>query len=148
MKVILRQDFEPLGKLGATVDVKEGYARNYLIPRGLVYPASPKHERLLEAERRLAEKRHQHQQRSSEELAAKLSQTTVIARCKAGEEGRLFGSVTSQDIADLLRTQGIELDRRKIVLDEPIRLLGTYQVRVHLHENVNAVLQVSVTREE
>ena len=148
MKVILRQDFEPLGKIGSSHEVKDGYARNFLIPRGLVYPASGKYERLLESEKKLALKRQQYQIKGAQELAEKLGQTAIILRSKAGEEGRLFGSVTSQDIAEALREQGIELDRRKIHLDEPIRLLGTYQVRVHLQAEVNALLQVSVLKEE
>jgi large subunit ribosomal protein L9 len=148
MKVILRQDFESLGKLGALLEVKDGYARNFLIPRGLVYPATPKHERMLDADRRLHEKRKQHLVSNASEVAQKLSGVTVVAYRKAGEEGRLFGSVTSSDIAESLAAQGLELDRRKIILDEPIRLLGNYQVRVHLHEDVNAVLQVSVLKEE
>lgn len=148
MKVILRQDYDPLGKSGAILEVKDGYARNFLIPRGIVYPATPKYERMLQDEDRLRQKREVYKQKSAQELAELLAKTTVIARHKAGEEGKLFGSVTSQDIAALLAEQGIELDRRKIVLDEPIRLLGTYQVRVHLHEDVNALLQVSVVKEE
>lgn len=148
MKIILRQDYEPLGKSGAVLAVKEGYARNFLIPRGLAYPAAPKYERMLKVEEELRLKKEAHKHRGAQELADLLAKTTVIAKNKAGEEGRLFGSVTSQDIADLLAQQGIELDRRKIVLDEPIRLLGTYQVRVHLHEDVNALLQVSVVKEE
>lgn len=148
MKVILRQNYEPLGKLGATLEVKDGYARNFLIPRGLVYPASAKYEKMLEAERKLYEKRQAHVSKSAQELADRLAGVTVVAFRKAGEEGRLFGSVTSADIADLLAQQGLELDRRKIILDEPIRLLGNYQVRVHLHEDINATLQVSVQKEE
>jgi len=148
MKIILRQDFEPLGKIGSSHEVKDGYARNFLIPRGLVYPASGKYEKLLEAEKKLALKRQQHQIKGAQELAEKLGQTAIILHSKAGEEGKLFGSVTSQDIAEALREQGIELDRRKVILDEPIRLLGTYQVRVHLQAEVNALLQVSVLKEE
>lgn len=122
MKVILRQDYEPLGQIGARLDVKDGYARNFLIPRGLVYPATAQHERLLEAEKRLAVKRLEHQNKSAEELAGRLAQATVVVHSKAGEEGRLFGTVTAQDIAAALLEQGIELDRRKIILDEPIKL--------------------------
>jgi len=148
MKVILRQDYESLGKIGSRIEVKDGYARNFLIPQGIVYPAAPKYERLLEGEKRLALKRMEHQMRSAQELAEKLAQTAVVLRSKAGEEGKLFGSVTSQDIAEALSQQGIELDRRKIVLDEPIRLLGNYQVRVHLAAEANALLQVTVLKEE
>jgi large subunit ribosomal protein L9 len=148
MKIILRQDFEPLGKVGAVLEVKDGYARNYLIPRGIVFPATPKYQRMFEEDERLRSKKEEHKHRGAEELAEVLAQATVIATRKAGEEGRLFGSVTSQDISELLAQQGIELDRRKIIMDEPIRLLGTYQVRVHLHEDINALLQVSVVKEE
>ena len=148
MKVILRQDYEPLGKMGTTLDVKDGYARNFLIPNGIVYLATPKYLNILQEEERLQKKRETYKHKGAEDLAEVLSNATVITRRKASEEGRLFGSVTSQDIAELLAEQGIELDRRKIVLDEPIRLLGTYQVRVHLHEDINALLQVSVVKEE
>ncbi len=148
MKVILRENYEPLGKSGTVLEVKDGYARNFLIPRGIVYPATPKYQRMLEEEERLRKKREVFKVKSAQELAEALSKATVIAQRKAGEEGRLFGSVTSQDIADLLAEQGIEVDKRKIVLDEPIRLLGTYQVRVHLHQDVEALLQVSVVKEE
>lgn len=134
--------------MGATVDVKDGYARNFLIPKGIVYPATPKYLNVLQEEERLQHKKEAHKTKSAEELAAMLSNATVVATRKAGEEGRLFGSVTSSDISELLAEQGIELDRRKIVLDDPIRLLGTYQVRVHLHEDVNALVQVSVIKEE
>jgi large subunit ribosomal protein L9 len=148
MKVILRENYEPLGKSGTVLEVKDGYARNYLIPRGIVYPATPKYQRMLEEEERLRKKREVFKVKNAQELADALSKATVIAKRKAGEEGRLFGSVTSQDIADLLAEQGIEVDKRKIVMDEPIRLLGTYQVRVHLHQDVEALLQVSVVKEE
>ncbi len=148
MKVILRKDHESLGKLGAHLEVKDGYARNYLIPQGLAYPAAPNYEKLLQAEQKLVQKRISHQMKGAEELAKKLAEVTLITHRKAGEEGRLFGSVTAQDIADLLQEQGIELDRRKIVLDEAIKLLGTYQVRVHLHDEINSLLQVSVLKEE
>lgn len=148
MKVILRQDHEQLGKIGKTLEVKSGFARNYLIPSGLAYPATAKYINVLSEEERLLKKKEAHKAKGATELAQALSKATVITKRKAGEEGRLFGSVTSQDIADLLAEQGIELDRRKIVLDEPIKLLGTYQVRVHLHADVNALLQVSVVKEE
>lgn len=148
MKVILRQDYESLGPIGSRLDVKDGYARNFLIPRGIAYPATAQHERLLEAEKRLAVKRLEHQHKRAGELTDRLAQTTVIVRSKAGEEGRLFGTVTSQDIAAALLEQGIELDRRKIILDEPIKLLGNYQIRVHLHGDANALLQVTVLKEE
>jgi large subunit ribosomal protein L9 len=148
MKVILRQNYEPLGDFGAEIEVKDGYARNFLIPKGIVYPATPKHKKILQEDERLKQKKEVHKHRTAEELAEVLSKATVIAKMKAGEEGRLFGSVTSQDITDLLAEQGIDLDRRKIVLDEPIKLLGTYQVRVHLHVDVEALIQVSVVKEE
>lgn len=148
MKVILRQNFEPLGSFGTEIEVKDGYARNFLIPNGIVYPATAKYRRVLQEDERLKQKKEVHKHKTAEELAELLSKATVIAKMKAGEEGRLFGSVTSQDISDLLAEQGIELDRRKIVLDEPIKLLGTYQVRVHLHTDVDALIQVSVVKEE
>ncbi|MCX6639026.1 MAG: 50S ribosomal protein L9 [bacterium] len=148
MKIILRQDHEKLGRTGTTVEVKDGYARNYLLPRGLVYPATPKFERMLAQEDRLNRKRESHKQRNAQDEADVLTKASVVAKAKVGEEGRLFGSVTAQDIVDLLAQQGIELDRRKIVMEEPIKFLGTYQVRIHLHGDVNAHLQVSVVKDE
>ncbi|MFH1733090.1 MAG: 50S ribosomal protein L9 [bacterium] len=148
MKIILRQDFEPLGKSGSIREVKDGYARNFLIPKGIVYPATQKFQKMLADEERLSQKRNQYKQSGAQELADLLAKTSVVAKSKAGEEGRLFGSVTSQDIADLLSEQNIEVDKRKIVLDEPIRILGTYQVRIRLHTDVEALLQVSVVKEE
>ncbi len=148
MKVILRQNYEPLGKSGAEIEVKDGYARNFLLPNGLVYPSTPKFKRILQEDERLRAKKGAHKIKNAEELAETLSKAAVTAKQKAGEGGRLFGSVTSQDIAALLAEQGIELDRRKIILDEPIRLLGTYQVRVKLYTGVETTLQVSVIKEE
>ncbi len=146
MKVILRQNFEPLGKAGAQVEVKDGYARNFLIPCGLVYPATAASDKLLAAEQIIREKRSRHNLKNAEELAQRLSQITVTTKRKAGEEGRLFGSVTSQDIAEELLAQGVEIDKRKVVLDEPIKLLGNYQVRVNLHEGLKALIQVAVLK--
>ena len=137
-----------MGKMGAALDVKDGYARNFLIPRGIAYPATHKYERMLQEDKRIYQKREAHKHKGAQELADLLSNTAVTAQRKSGEEGRLFGSVTSQDIADLLTEKGVEIDKRKIVLDEPIRLLGTYQVRVHLHEDINALVQVLVVRDE
>ncbi|RJP80373.1 MAG: 50S ribosomal protein L9 [Candidatus Zixiibacteriota bacterium] len=148
MKVILRQNYEPLGKMGARLEVKDGYARNYLIPRGLAYPATSQYEKMLLTETRLHDKRVAHLQKAAADQAERLSGITVTTYRKAGEEGRLFGSVTSTDIAELLAEQGIEVDRRKITLDEPIKVLGNYQVRIHLHEQVNAMVGVAVLKEE
>jgi len=148
MKIILRQDFETLGKSGTIVEVKDGYARNFLIPKGIVYPATPKYQKILADEEKLHSKREQHKESTAQELAELLSKTSVVAKSKAGEEGRLFGSVTAQDIADLLAQQNIEVDKRKIVLDEPIKILGTYQVRIRLHSDVEAQIQVSVVKED
>ncbi|TKJ40376.1 50S ribosomal protein L9 [candidate division LCP-89 bacterium B3_LCP] len=148
MKVILREKFETLGDMGTTLNVKDGYARNYLIPRGIAYPATDKYLNVLQEEEKLQQKKDAHKVKSAEQLAEVLSKATVIAKRKSGEEGKLFGSVTSQDITSALAEQGIELDRRKIVLDEPIRLLGNYQVRVRLHADVNVLIQVAVIKEE
>ncbi len=148
MKVILRQDYEPLGKSGAEIEVKDGYARNYLLPKGIVFPATAKNLKIIQEDERIRSKKETFKFKSAEEHAELLSNASVIVKQKAGEEGRLFGSVTSQDIASRLAEQGIELDKRKIVMDEPIKLLGTYQVRVKLHADVEANIQVSVLKEE
>ncbi len=148
MKVILRQDVENLGKMGDIVEVRDGYARNYLIPRGLAYYASEGAIRRLEQEKRQHQRRLERERISAQELAAQLEQLVLSIPMRVGEEGRLFGSVTPQMIADELSLRGFTIDRRAIVLEEPIRSLGTFEVKVKLHPEVVATVKLWVTSAE
>ncbi len=147
MKVILRQDFEQLGKLGDVVEVKDGYARNYLIPRKIAYHATPSAIRILEEEKKQYARKLEKQKTGSEKLAAELEKTSLTIQMKVGEDDKLFGSVTSQMIADGLQEKGITLDKRWIELEEPIKALGIYEVPVKLPGGVMAKVKVWVVRE-
>ena len=148
MKVILRKDVEKLGTVGEVVQVKGGYARNFLIPRGIAYAATKTNLARLAEERRILDQRALKEQRIAGDLAAKLEGLKVTATAIVGEEDRMFGSVTSQDIAELLREKGIDVDRRKILLEEPIRALGEHEVPIRLHADVTATLIVEVVKEK
>lgn len=147
MKVILRQDFEKLGKIGETVVVKDGYARNYLIPRKIAYPATNGSLRALEEEKKQHEHRAQKELRNAEKLAQELEKISITIKMKVGEDDKLFGSVTSQIIADTLKEKGITIDKRMIELDEPIKALGIYTVNIKLYQNVMGKIKVWVVRE-
>lgn len=147
MKVILRQDFEQLGKIGDTVIVKDGYARNYLIPRKIAYPATDGSLRALEEEKKQRERRAHKELRHAEKLAQELERTSLTIKMKVGEDDKLFGSVTSQIVSDALKEKGITVDKRLIEFDEPIKALGIYTVNVKLHQNVAGKVKVWVVRE-
>jgi large subunit ribosomal protein L9 len=148
MKVILLGDLETLGYEGDIADVARGYARNYLIPKGLAIEASEANLKALEMRRKkILAKRIKHKE-EAERLRGKLSEITVRLKAKAGEEGKLYGSVTSRDIANQLDAQGVEVDRRKIIMDEAIRSLGEFQIPVKLHSEVIAAIKVVVEGEE
>ncbi len=147
MKIILRQDHEKLGKTGDIVDVKDGYARNYLIPKRIGYAASAGNLHALEEEKKQHAGREQKELRQSQRLAAELEKTSVTLKVKVGEDEKLFGSVTTQMIADALKEKGLTLDKRIIELDEPIKALGIYSVNVKLHADVAGKVKVWVVRE-
>lgn len=147
MKVILRKDQEKLGAVGALVDVKDGYARNFLIPKGIAYPATEGSLRALEEERKQADRREAKVLKTSQNLAAELEKLSLTIKVKVGEDEKLFGSVTSQDIADAVKEKGIELDKRAIELPEPIKALGIYTVDARLHAQVTGKIKVWVVRE-
>ena len=144
MKVILRQNVENLGTVGEIVNVKDGYARNYLIPRALAYFASPKAIKMLDSEKKRYEAQMLHIREQAELMAARLAEVQLTISMQAGEEDRLFGSVTNQVIAQELEDRGFKLDRRTIILDEPIKALGTYDVKIKLHPEVSATIKVWV----
>ena len=148
MQVILRKEIEKLGKIGEVVQVKGGYARNFLIPRGMAYAATKANLSRLAEDQRVLKQRGLKEKRVAGDLASKLEGMTVTATAMVGEEDRMFGSITSQDIAELLRGKGMDVDRRKIQLEEPIRALGEYYVPIRLHTDVIATIKVEVVKEK
>jgi large subunit ribosomal protein L9 len=145
MKVILQKTVDRLGDPGDVADVADGYARNYLIPRGLAVKAEKGTVRHAESLKRAHETRTKAQKGEFETLAARIIQVPVVVTARAGEEGKLFGSVTGADIAEALSAQaGVQVDRRDVHLDEPIRSVGTHEVKVHLHPDVDPVITVDV----
>jgi large subunit ribosomal protein L9 len=147
IEVILREDIKTLGRAGDMVRVKPGYARNYLLPQGLAYEATEGNKKRIAAETRVRTARSQAERTEAEQAAARLNQVTLTLSGKAGEEGKLFGSITSQDVADALARQGHPVDRRRIELDHPIKTTGTHMVTVRLHPEVHADVRVSVVAE-
>jgi large subunit ribosomal protein L9 len=147
IEVILREDIKTLGRAGEMVRVKPGYARNYLLPQGLAYEATEGNKKRIAAETRVRSARNQAERNQAEQEAATLRDVTVSLTGKAGEEGKLFGSITSQDIAEALARQGHTVDRRRIELEHPIKATGVHTVTVRLHPEVHAELRVSVVSE-
>lgn len=147
MKVILREDVYNLGKSGELVSVKEGYARNYLLPRNLAMLASTANVRQLEHEKQVIELRQLKLKGTAQEQAKKLEGVKVVIKRKVGEQDKLFGSVTALDIAEALAAAGHKLDRRLIHLPEPIKAIGAFEVEMRLHRDVTAKLNVNVEGE-
>lgn len=144
MKLILKENIEHLGQIGDIVKVAPGYARNYLLPKGLAIEATVKNAKALEhAKRQLAYKKNKSLE-AAKNLVAKLEALSIVLTHQAGEEGKLFGSVTNMEIAAFLKDNGLEIDRKKIVLAEPIKQLGEYSVPVKIHPEVSATLKVTV----
>ena len=148
MQVILRERLDNLGNPGDVVEVRPGYARNYLIPKGLAYEASPANIRRLDAERAAQSRRDEATLGDARERAKALEDVSLTFHARAGQEGKLFGSITSADIAERLAEQGIEIERRQIELDEPIKALGVSSVPVRLHPQVRPEIKVWVIAEE
>ena len=144
MKVILADDVRGLGHRGETVNVKNGYARNFLFPQGYAYEATEANLRRLSEEKKKYDEKTLREQRVAEEVAKKMSGLTVTIQKKAGEEGVLYGSVTASEIADALSTRGIDVDRRRVEVAEPIKRLGQHTVHVRLHRDVVAEMTVDV----
>ena len=147
IEVILREDIKTLGRAGEMVRVKPGYARNYLLPQGLAYEATEGNRKRIAAETRVRAAKDQAERTEAERVAGTLSGLTLTLKGKAGEEGKLFGSITSQDIAEALASEGYSFDRRRIELEHPIKTTGTHAVSVRLHPEVHAELRVSVVAE-
>ncbi len=146
MKVILQEEVANLGTTGEVVEVADGYGRNYLLPRSLAVLADERNTRRLDHQRRLAAARQSKVLAAAKELAAKISGTAVSIKRQAGAEDKIFGSVTNQDVQEALAAQGVEVDRRNIVLSEPIRNIGVFQVPVKVHRDVEASVKVYVIR--
>ena len=147
IEVILREDVNSLGKAGELVRVKPGYARNYLLPHGLAFEATEGNKKRIAAETRAKTVRGQAERAEAERFAATLGGVTLALTGKAGEEGKLFGSITAQDIADALAREGHTVDRRRIELEHPIKTLGPHAVVVRVHPEVHAEVRVSVVAE-
>ncbi|GAB4433196.1 MAG: 50S ribosomal protein L9 [bacterium] len=148
MKVLLQADVESLGSAGQIVTVKPGYARNYLIPRKLAVVADEKNVRVFEHLKRQTEEKIRKIKKASETVAEKLAQLTLQIPCKVGEEGKLFGSVTNMQISDALKKAGFDIDRKKIVIEQPMKVLGNYEVKVKLEGNVTASVKIELIKEE
>jgi large subunit ribosomal protein L9 len=147
MKVILREDVEKLGKAGEVVKVADGYGRNFLIPKRLAVPADVRNLRTMEHDRRVIEARAKKARKSAESLAERIAAVSLVLPAKAGEEGKLFGAITSRDIALALEKAGVAVDRKLVLLAEPIKQLGDYKVKVKLGADIVPEIPVSVVPE-
>lgn len=147
MEIILREDIEKLGKAGAVVEVASGYARNYLIPKGLAVVSTPQNLKMLEAEKSKKSRQVEKETAQANELAKKLSSFSGTIPVKAGVDDKLFGTVTSEDIAETLKASGIDVDKKKIVLDEPIKTLGVYNIDINLYPEITATIKIWVVKE-
>jgi len=147
MKIILRQDYENLGVMGDLVDVKSGYARNFLFPRKIALPLSKGNLQILNEEKKRRELRLNKEKKKAEQTAKELTKVSLTAPVTVGDEDRVFGSVTSNTIAELLKEKGYEIDRKKVILEEPIKALGIYPIKIKLHPDVEAEVKLWVVKE-
>jgi large subunit ribosomal protein L9 len=148
MQVILREDIDNLGSIGDLVKVADGYARNFLVPKKKAIEATPDNLNAMNHAKKMVSDRIRKIKKDATAEADQLRGLAVIIKAKTGEEGKLFGSVTSMDIADAVKAKGVEIDKRKIVLDEPIKRLGDYTISVKMHADILADIKVSVIAEE
>ncbi|MFH1245326.1 MAG: 50S ribosomal protein L9 [Candidatus Omnitrophota bacterium] len=146
MQVILKKDIDKLGKTGAVVAVENGYARNFLLPKGFALPASPVNVKIVEAEKKKIALREEKEKREAQQLAEKIGALSCTIAVQAGNEGKLFGSVTNQDVVLALQNEGIEVDKKKIDLPEPIKELGVFKVEIKLHPEVVASVKIWVVK--
>ncbi|MDM7915989.1 MAG: 50S ribosomal protein L9 [Candidatus Eisenbacteria bacterium] len=147
MEVILLQEIDGLGRPGDRVDVAPGYARNFLLPKNLALQATSAGARIFAEKERVKQARQDKMRAHAEKTATKLNKTSVTVLMQAGEDDKLFGSVTSADIAEKLAAEGFEVDKRQIILEEPLKALGAYNVKVHLYQDVEAKVRVWVKKE-
>jgi len=148
MQVILREDIDKVGKIGDLVKVADGYARNFLVPNKKAIEATPKNLRAMEHAKKMVSDRVRILKKEATAEADRIKGVSVIIKAKVGEEGKLFGAVTTMDIAEAMKAQGVEVDKRKIMLEEPIKRLGDFTVSVKLHSDIAADVKVSVVAEE
>jgi large subunit ribosomal protein L9 len=147
MELILRDDIEKLGRRGEVVNVAAGYARNYLLPRGLAMAVTDANKAQIDKEKRAWEARMAKEKEEFESLAERIAELRFVAPRKVGENDLLYGSVASADVGDFLQSKGIEIDKRRVLLDEPIKHLGEHEVKIRLHPEVQAELKLLVTKE-
>lgn len=147
MQVILREDVDNLGKIGDLIKVKDGYARNFLVPMKKAIEATPDNLRAMDHAKKMVSDRLRKLKKEAAADADRIKALAVTITAKVGEEGKLFGSVTSMDIAEAMKAQGVSIDKRKIALEEPIKRLGDYSVPVKLHSDVTVELKVAVVAE-
>jgi large subunit ribosomal protein L9 len=147
MRIVLRTDVESVGRRGEVIEVADGYARNYLLPKKLALEATPGNLKRIGQERRVQEVHEAKEKQEAEALAARIAQLSCTAVRKVGENEVLYGSVTGADVAELLEKEGFSLDKRKILLEEPIKSLGIYEVPIKLHPQVTASVKVWVVKE-
>ena len=147
MKILLREDVDKLGERGQVVNVAAGYARNFLFPKALAFEATPGNMRQIELRKKVWVVREAKEAEDATKLAARIAEIKLVVEKKVGENDALYGSVTSQEIADLLKAKGVEVDRRKIQLHDPIRSLGTFDVPIKIHRQVSASVSIQVVPE-
>jgi large subunit ribosomal protein L9 len=148
MEVILKEDIANLGKIGEVVRVRDGFARNYLLPRGLVLVANKKNLKAFEHQKKVVADQKQKVMRDAQAVGEQLTGVSLTIAMRSGEEGRLFGSVTNMQIEKALKAKGLNVDRRKIHLDEPIKNLGDYEIPIRLAADITVPLRLSVVPEE
>ncbi|HKZ32569.1 MAG TPA: 50S ribosomal protein L9 [Vicinamibacteria bacterium] len=147
MELILRDDVDKLGRRGDIVKVKDGFARNFLLPRGLGMPVNAANKAMIDKEQKANLARLAKERAEFEALAERVATLRFIAPRKVGENDVLYGSVTSGDVAEFLKAKGIEIDKRKVLLDEPVKHLGEHEIKIRLHPEVQAALKLLVTKE-
>lgn len=148
MKVILKQDVKNLGEKNSIVEVKDGYARNYLLPKGLAVEATGTNLNIIKHKREAEKAKTDRVLGDAKDVQEKLNETVIVLKTKAGEKGRLFGSITTMDIADSIKeSMGIDIDKKRIIVEEPIKSLGEHKVEVRLHAGVSASIIVNVVEE-
>ena len=147
MELILRNDVETLGRRGEIVQVAAGYARNYLLPRGLAMAVTPANKAMIDKERKAWEARMAKEKAEFESRARQIAELRFVAPRKVGENDLLYGSVTAADVAEFLESKGIEVDKRRVLIEEPIKHLGEHEVSIRLHPEVHAILKLLVTKE-
>lgn len=148
MKVILKEDVKSLGKAGEIVNVSDGYARNYLIPKGIALIADEKNIKAFELQKKRLLESIEKERSATKEFAERLKNLSLTIKAKAGEEGKLFGSITTMDISEALKREGIELDRKKIILQEPLKRIGEYRIPVKLPHDITSEFTLRVVNED